>query len=73
MTIIDTPDGIHYARLCALRGRLNLETKGIRFKGRASSTIVAELAGKPRMTRKAALAWLDAEISARLAARQNGA
>lgn len=33
MLIIDTPDGIEYARLAALKGMLKLEGLGVRFKG----------------------------------------
>lgn len=33
LIVIDTPEGIEAYRLLAIRGRLKLELKGIRFRG----------------------------------------
>lgn len=39
--IIDTPDGIQYARMCALKGALSLECKGMKLsRGRSAYAIV---------------------------------
>jgi hypothetical protein len=33
MTMVDTPDGIEAFRLLAIKGRLSIELKGLKFKG----------------------------------------
>lgn len=50
-TVIDTPEGIEMARLLAIKGRLNLEMKGIKFKGRGITTIVNDTCEPPERLR----------------------
>lgn len=40
MTMISTPEGIQFVRLCSLRGRMALELKGIRFRGPAIAPVL---------------------------------
>lgn len=42
MTVIDTPDGIEFVRLCALKGALHLETLGMTRRGRSVYAIVKD-------------------------------
>ena len=42
MTTISTPEGIAFARVLALKGALNLETKGLKRRGRSAYSIVKE-------------------------------
>lgn len=39
MSAIDTPDGIRFAKLASLKGRLSLEMKGIEFKRGTGTTL----------------------------------
>lgn len=77
--VIDTPTGIEYARLAAIKGRLRLEMAGIRFKGRATTTIVRELIADhtghdvDRLTRKKALNWVVLRMAELLAQRESDA
>lgn len=59
--VMITGEHIEVFRLLAIRGRLRLELKGLRFKV-ATTPVVAHMAGKQRMTRKAALAWIEAKL-----------
>lgn len=43
--VIDTPEGIEFARLCALKGALHLETLGMKRRGRSVYSIVKQELG----------------------------
>lgn len=55
--VIDTPDKIEAARLLTLRQRLKLELKGMKFRGRATSSILREMGFKG--SRESMLEQLD--------------
>ena len=38
--VIDDPEGLRYVRLASAKGRLELEAKGLRFKGPRTRTII---------------------------------
>ena len=63
--VIDTPQGIEYARLAALKGRLSLEIKGMRFKGRPTGVILREMGFKGKR-REALLKEVEAELERRM-------
>lgn len=44
--VFDNPDQIEAARLLTLRQRLKLEIKGMKFRGRATSSILREMGFK---------------------------
>lgn len=69
--VIDTPDGIAFARLVAIRGRVNLEIKGIKFRGRPILRVVREVLGDDTIRTKAvALDRLTEAIDTALADRR---
>ena len=45
MTTINTPEGIDFAQLCALKGALSLECKGMTRRGRSAYAIAKERYG----------------------------
>lgn len=48
-TSVTTPEGIEYVRLAALKGRITLESKGLKFSGGSTRAKIAkELGLKPR-------------------------
>lgn len=48
-TVISAPEGIQYARLASIKGRIKLEKVGMKFKGGSTRARVAEEFGlKPR-------------------------
>lgn len=55
--VLDTPDQIEAARLLTLRQRLKLELKGMKFRGRATSSILREMGFKG--SRESMLEQLD--------------
>jgi hypothetical protein len=61
MTIIDTPHGIEYARLAALKGAIKLEKIGLRRRGRSALKIFKEefVEGPGRVTHDMAIAHLE--------------
>lgn len=62
---IDTPEGINFARLLALRGMLMLEMRGFTRRGTSASVIVKEMFDMaPHARRATALARLEKEIEA---------
>jgi hypothetical protein len=66
--IIDTPAGILYASLCALRGALKLERLGMRRRGHSANTIACKRLGLPKGTRIAVtLTVLDSVLADLLA------
>lgn len=49
MIVCDTPDKIQFFRLLSLRGRLKLEMKGLRFKGRTTTAaVIKKMFGLPK-------------------------
>ncbi len=63
MTVVDTPEGIHFYRLLSLRGRLRMEMRGLRGKGRSVASVVKEMFGLKKGCRnEKALARLEEEI-----------
>jgi len=64
LIVIDTPDGIAFASLLALRGAVNLESKGLKRSRRPSALAIARhrlgMPGKPMYTK--VLAALDKKI-----------
>ena len=62
MIVVDTPEGINFAHLLALRGALRLETLGLKRRG-ASALSVYKRHYNPRCrTAKQALAEMNAII-----------
>lgn len=55
--VLDTTDQIEAARLLTLRQRLKLELKGMKFRGRATSSILREMGFKG--SRESMLEQLD--------------
>jgi len=45
MTVFDTPEGIAFVQLCARRGALRLELKGLKRRGRTAYSICKEVYG----------------------------
>jgi hypothetical protein len=74
-TVLDTPDGIRYFHLLALRGALKLEMRGLRRSGgRSVAEVVRNMYKlRPRCKREVALAKLEEEIAALLAKKRGGA
>ncbi|NTU52266.1 MAG: hypothetical protein HGB04_06610 [Chlorobiaceae bacterium] len=60
--VIDTPEGIEMYRLLALRSALQLECKGLRFRGGSAVKTVRELIGSKTRSREKLLAELDGVI-----------
>lgn len=49
--VVDTPNAIAKYRLCAIRARIKMEAKGLKFRGGSTRThVAAELGLKPRDT-----------------------
>jgi hypothetical protein len=72
MTVIDTPEGIQFAKLCALRGAVKMEIRGMRRRGRSATVLAKELLGLKNSTSKVAtLAALETEIERLRQARQH--
>lgn len=69
-TIIDTPEGIAFARLCALKGALKLEMVGLKRRGMSAHRILKEEYGF-KGSKEKVLAQVQAQIDAVLGA-QNG-
>ena len=62
MFVADTPEKVHFFRLVALKGRLKLEIKGMRF-GIPTGPAVKKMFGLPKGCRlTTALKALEAEI-----------
>jgi hypothetical protein len=69
--VIDTPEGIAFVRLCALRGACRLELVGLKRRGRSALSIARERLGlSSRHPGSDVVAKLDAEIAAVHAARE---
>jgi len=66
-----TGDGIAFYQLCARRGALQLEIKGLRRRGRSAYAICREVYGL-KGSRASVLAQLDAMIEAQQLARERG-
>jgi hypothetical protein len=62
MTVIDTPEGIAMFRLLSMRGRLRLEMRGLRFKGRPTLAVLRSEGITSARTRAAGLADLNRHI-----------
>ena len=45
LVVFDTPEGIEFVRLCARRGALRLEIRGLRRSGRSAYAICKEVYG----------------------------
>lgn len=43
LIVIDTPDGIAFARLASLKGALSLEMKGLTRKGRSAYAVLKDM------------------------------
>lgn len=64
MTVIDTPEGIQFAKLCALRGAVKMELRGMRRRGRSATVLAKELLGLQNSTsREKTLEALNREIN----------
>jgi len=64
VTIIDTPEGIEYFQLLSMRGRLQLEIKGLGFRMSTLKAVNAKF-GTNFRRKQQALDFLDAEIERR--------
>ena len=63
MIVVDTPEGIHFFRLLSLRGRLRMEMRGLRGKGRSVASVVKKMFRLKKGCRnEKALARLEEEI-----------
>jgi len=64
MFIADTPEKIHFFRLCSLRSMLRMEMRGMRFKASCSAaTAVKQVLGLSKRCRnQTALDALNVEI-----------
>lgn len=61
--IIDTPEGIQYAKWLARRGAVKLESRGLRRRGRSATAICREELGLPRgAKRQAVLAAIEKKL-----------
>ncbi len=60
-SIIDAPEGIAFYQLCARRGALRLELRGLRRRGRSAYAICKEVYGL-KGNRERVLAQMDALI-----------
>jgi hypothetical protein len=61
--VIDTPEGIAFFQLCARRGALALEIKGLHRRGRSAYSICKEVYGL-KGSREKVLAQLNEMIEA---------
>ena len=62
MTVIDTPAGINFAHLLALRGALKLQALGLSRRGQSALTIYKRHYSPNCRTVKAALVEIEAMI-----------
>lgn len=63
-------DGVAYARLASIKGRLKLESKGLRFRGPSTRGIIADEFGlTPRTTYAKFIEVIQAKMDGMLAAR----
>lgn len=60
--IVDTPEGIAFARLAAVKGALRLEAAGMRRRGRSALSIARAEGWTEARTAKAALVDLQALV-----------
>jgi hypothetical protein len=61
MIVLDTPEGIDFARLCALKGALKLEIMGMKKRGRSVYSILRSMGY--RGSRESVLAQLEEQVS----------
>jgi hypothetical protein len=68
--VVDTPHGIAHFRLLSIKGRVKLESKGIRHSsGAIRPRIAAEFGLKPRDSYEKYIAAIQAKIDASLASK----
>ncbi len=72
LIVIDTPEGIAFAQLCARRAALKLELVGLKRRGRTAYSICKEVY-RLKGTRERVLAQLDALIADAHRANEGGA
>ncbi len=69
--VVDTPEGIYFYRLLAMRGALKLEMRGLRRRGRSVASIAKEMFKLPKSCRnEVALVRLEHEIDQKMAERR---
>ena len=64
MIVIDTPAGINFAHLLALRGALKLESLGMRRRGQSALAVFKRHYNPKCRTAKAAVVEIEAMIQA---------
>jgi len=62
MIVIDTPEGIAFFRLAALRGVLSLHVRGLKMSGRRSAVAIAKASGY-RGNARTMLAAVSADVA----------
>jgi hypothetical protein len=67
--VIDTPEGIAFARMCSLKGALRLETLGMNRRGRSVYSVVKQEFGF-KGNKKKVLAQLEERIEEILKLRE---
>ena len=67
--MIDTPEGIAFFQMCARRGALSLELKGLKRRGRSAYSICKSVYGL-QGNRQSVLTQMDAMIEAALKAKR---
>jgi len=70
MTVIDTPEGIEFFQLCARKGALSLEIRGLKRHGRTAYSICKEVYGL-KGSRKSVLAQMQAMVDTAILQHQN--
>lgn len=63
--VFDTPEGIRFAQLCARKGALSLEIRGLKRRGRSAYSICKEAYGL-KGSRKSVLAQLQVMVDNKL-------
>jgi hypothetical protein len=69
--VFDTPEQIAFFQLAAMKGRLKLEVKGLKFRGRSTYSIAKERYGL-KGSRESVLAQLEAMVEEAIAKKQRG-
>lgn len=69
--VIDTPEGIHYARLAVEKGRVKMEKAGLKFKGGSARKRMALYFGmKPGTTHDVVVARIQEEMDKLIEAKR---
>ncbi len=63
--VLDKPNEIEAFQLLAIRGRLELEIKGLRFKGRSTAAVVRERFNIRERTRAGVLRAFESQLRER--------